>query len=477
MSTITRLLAASLGALLLVPGTAAQAEQGTAARAEQDVAACAAASGPGRPEPLKATTIATIKQAYNCIFDHYYDSKVLDGRKLLVPAFAAFAQELYRNGRDRVEAVMPALTGDREGDWDAFSAVYQRVTGLLPDDAALRQALAAATLDGMIRALGDNHARWQRTELPPGSKPGQEYGLGIATFPSRGTTTGAPQQALPPLYVRSVLGGSAAEQGLRPGDIIEAVNGAPPFAGGVLSAGAVNMLYPQYPQTSAVRLKLRRPATSRTWTVTVKPTLYEPKAEAVAPVTAKLLNNGIAYVRLTGFSPKAADTALKAITDLGKAKGVVIDLRGNRGGSPEEANRLLGAFAHGKVTAYLCDAAGTCNASRTDDSVPLLHLPLAVLTDRDCASACDHFTSAVRAHSLGTLVGTRTAGVISGPSSAYPLDDNSVLLLPALYHLGPNREVINRIGTPPHHYVPMTAKDVSTGRDPVLAKALTVLAD
>jgi carboxyl-terminal processing protease len=92
--TITQLLAASLAGLLLVPGAAAWGEQGTTiVRAEQDATACAAADGPGRPEPLKATTIATIEQAYTCIFDHYYDSKALDGRKLLVAAFAAFTQE------------------------------------------------------------------------------------------------------------------------------------------------------------------------------------------------------------------------------------------------------------------------------------------------------------------------------------------------------------------------------------------------
>ncbi|GAA3618088.1 hypothetical protein GCM10022419_124520 [Nonomuraea rosea] len=473
MPTITRLLAVSLGALLLVPGAAAQAEQGTAVRAVQDTTACAAANGPGQPEPLKATTITTIEQVYRCIFDHYYGSKALDGRKLLVAAFAAFAQELHRRGQDRPEAVMPALTGDRSGDWDAFGAVYQRVTGSLPQDAVLRQALAAATLGGMIRALGDNHARWQRTELPPGYQPGQEYGLGMTTFPSSGLMNGAPQQALPPLYVRSVLGGAAAEHDLRPGDVIETVDGDTPFAGGVLSPGVVNLLYPSYPRTSAVHLKLRRPATGRTWTVALKPALYEPAAKTVA---AKLLNGDIAYVKLTGFAPKAADAVLKAITDLGTPKGVVLDVRGNRGGSSAEVDRLLGAFAHGKVTAYLCDGAGACTASRTDDTVPLLNLPLAVLTDRDCASACDHFTSAVKANGLGALVGTRTAGIVSGPATAYALDDGSALLLPALYHLGPGREVIDRSGTPPHHYVPTTAKDMSTGRDPVLARALTVLA-
>ena len=57
----------------------------------------------------------------------------------------------------------------------------------------------------------------------------------------------------------------------------------------------------------------------------------------------------------------------------------------------------------------------------------------------------------------------------------YLLDDNSLLLLPERHHLGPNREVINGSGVAPDHYVPLTAMDVSTGKDPGLSKALTLL--
>jgi carboxyl-terminal processing protease len=105
----------------------------------------------------------------------------------------------------------------------------------------------------------------------------------------------------------------------------------------------------------------------------------------------------------------------------------------------------------------------------------LLHLPLMVLTDRGCASACEHFGSAVKDLRIGRLVGTRTAGVISGPAQSYLLTNNTFLSFPARHHLGPNREVIDRIGVPPDHYVPLTPKDAAAGRDPALAKALTLL--
>ncbi|MEV4896658.1 S41 family peptidase, partial [Nonomuraea sp. NPDC055795] len=143
--------------------------------------------------------------------------------------------------------------------------------------------------------------------------------------------------------------------------------------------------------------------------------------------------------------------------------------------SPDEVNRLLGAFAHGKVTAYQCSPDGTCDTMRTDDGVALLGLPFVVLTDRACASACEHFSAAVKDHGLGKLVGTRSAGAVSGPAQGYLLSNNTMLSLPSQHHLAPNREVIDRVGVAPDHYVPATPEDVAAGRDAALAKALTLL--
>ena len=58
---------------------------------------------------------------------------------------------------------------------------------------------------------------------------------------------------------------------------------------------------------------------------------------------------------------------------------------------------------------------GNCPATCTGTDVPLLHLPLVVLTDRNCASGCDAFSGAVKDLRLGTLVGTRTAGILAAP--------------------------------------------------------------
>ncbi len=407
------------------------------------------------------------------MFAHYYAGPVLDDQVLLAAAFAGFTQELDRLGMDQPDATMPALTGNRDRDWNAFAAVYQKVTSQLPANPAQRQELAAATMTGMIASLHDNHARWSYPAPSPGSVPGD---LGIMTSPGYLLADTAPQEALPPLFITAVAPGSpAASNGLRPGDVIVSVNGAPPFTDGIISEGVMNLLFGPYPQPGRVSVRLRRPATGRTWTVTLTPALYQTLPPAVS---AELLDGHIAYVLLPGFFSGAADQVLGDISSLAetaKLHGLILDLRGNTGGYPAEVSQLLGAFTHGAAYIYLCDVHGSCTPTFTDTNVPLLHLPLVVLTDRNCVSACDAFSGAVKDLGLGTLVGTRTAGILSGPAAPYLLDDASLLTLPAMHALGTDHEPIDGIGVAPDYYLPLTAQDLSAGHDPDITKALTLL--
>ncbi|WP_214104229.1 S41 family peptidase [Acrocarpospora catenulata] len=470
--TAVRRAAAGLALLLAAACTAPTPPRGQAGTTAGTV--CAPPSGV--PEAETATTIDVIEQAYFCILGNYYSGPTLDARSLLTAGFLALTQEINRGGRDVPEAIMPALTGDRKADWAAFETAYRKITDQVPD---LRDKLAVVTLEGIVAALGDNHAHWAHDfKRPLDYYDGDGYGLGVEANVDVAQANGdTPRVALPPLFVTTVLGGAAKAAGLRPGDVIQSINGTPPFFDGAATP-AIAGLYPDYPEARPVELRLLRQATGRRWTVTLRPGPYERDLATLQVVRSKLLDDGIAYVRMTGFAPDSANRVFKAITRLrtGRAlAGVVLDLRGNGGGSPVEATRLLSAFVHGKVTAYQCAVDGRCSTSWTDDTVELLHLPLVVLVDQGCASACEHTSAAVKDLRIGRLVGTRTAGVISGPARSYLLANNTLLVFPDRHHLGPGREVIDRIGVPPDHYVPLTAQDAAAGRDPALAKALTLL--
>ncbi|MEU4411018.1 S41 family peptidase [Streptosporangium sp. NPDC023963] len=412
---------------------------------------CAPATAPP-PESAPPTSVNTLRQAYFCVLDNYYGGPALDSRELLKNALAAYTQDLMRRGADRADLQLPALTGGRDTDWAAFAKVLG--TG---DPAALRAAIT-----GMVAGLHDNHARWERPSPPPEGGPAGTGIVGVSALQGPRLDPAA----RPPLFITRVLPGSpAAKADIRPGDIVVKVNGIPPFFGDKVNQGFVDAV-----AADPVRITLKRPTTGRIRTVELKegPITRQPPA-----VTSRTLPGGVAYVQLPGFYEGAADQVIAKLKDTPKA--VVLDLRGNGGGSPREVTRLLGAFAHGKVTSYFCPSKGDCVPNRTDDSVPLLGLRLVVLTDRGCASACEDFSAAVRGNGLGTLVGTRTAGAVSGPAAAFLLDDGSVLLLPRVRHLGPDREIIDTIGVPVDHHAPLTALDLATGRDPGVAKALSLL--
>ncbi|MBO4271214.1 S41 family peptidase [Microbispora triticiradicis] len=467
--TAVRVAAAGLALLLAAACTAPppRGETGTAAGT-----VCAPPTG--TPGKETATTIEVVEQAYFCILGNYHSGATLDARSLLAAGFTALTQELDRNGRDLPDAAMPTLTGDPKADWAAFETVYRKITRQVPD---LRGKLTVATLEAIVAALDDEHASWAHdVGQPPDYYDGDGYGLGLEANVNASQADGNLDAAVPPLFVTIVRGGAAQAAGLCPGDVIESINGSAPFIDGKATP-AIAALYPRYPQARPVELSLLRHSTGRRWNVTLQPGLFQRDLADLRVVRSKLLDD-IAYVRVTGFLPDSADRILRAIFRLREGRtlsGVVLDLRGNSSGSTTEATRLLSAFAHGKVTAYHCTAGGTCQSLRTDDTVELLGLPLVVLTDRGCASACEHFASAVKDLRAGRLIGTRTAGMVSGPVQPYLLTDNTVLNLPAKHHLGPNREVVDRIGVPPDHYVPLTPEDAAAGRDPALAAALTLL--
>jgi carboxyl-terminal processing protease len=483
LRTPRRRTAAALAALAT---TAAVTLTVTAAGAAGAAPASGAAAGPppcSLPHPrigkIKPTTVTTIGQAYSCIYAHYYAASTLDDRVLLAGAFAGLTQQLDRLGLDQPDATMPALTGNHDSDWTRFATVYQRITGKL--SARSREQAAMATMYAMIAALNNNHSYWEYPHFFPGCHHGlcPPYGLGIYTMPDSTDAQTDPGVMLPPLYVSHVYPLSpAGRAGVRVGDVITEINGSAPFTDGTPSPGVMNLLLPRYPQRQPVRLTLRWPVTGATRTVTLTPARFS-TGPLPPRVTSKLLAGHIGYVQMYEFDPNAGSEVLAALSKLenkAKLRGVIVDVRSNHGGAPAGVAGLVGLFEHGRPWGYSCPLTGTCTAEYPNSKMPLLHLPLAVLTNRDCESACDMFASAVKDQHLGTLIGNRTAG-LTGAAAVFSrlLNNGTGLQLTTRTFLGAGHEIIDGIGVAPDYYIPLTAKDVATGHDPDIAKALALL--
>ncbi|NOL50227.1 carboxy terminal-processing peptidase [Pelistega europaea] len=103
----------------------------------------------------------------------------------------------------------------------------------------------------------------------------------------------------------------------------------------------------------------------------------------------------------------------KILTDYKKdgVEGVVLDLRGNGGGSLNEAANLTGLFIGDKQTVVQVRSAdGDVNNVRSRNVEKLWDKPVVVIVDRTSASASEIFAAAIQDYSRGVVVGDRTWG-------------------------------------------------------------------
>jgi carboxyl-terminal processing protease len=90
--------------------------------------------------------------------------------------------------------------------------------------------------------------------------------------------------------------------------------------------------------------------------------------------------------------------------------GLVIDLRGNGGGSLSEATSLTGLFVDQQPVVQVKDASGKLELELNPDTDVTYTGPLAVLVDRDSASASEIFAAAIQDYGRGVVIGEPTFG-------------------------------------------------------------------
>ena len=91
-------------------------------------------------------------------------------------------------------------------------------------------------------------------------------------------------------------------------------------------------------------------------------------------------------------------------------EGIIIDLRGNGGGSLTEATDLTGLFIESGPVVQIRDANGRVNAEQDENPMIAYDGPLAVLVDRYSASASEIFAAAVQDYGRGVVLGEPTFG-------------------------------------------------------------------
>tara|TARA_Y100001935_G_C17311646_1_gene516944 strand:- start:1700 stop:3781 length:2082 start_codon:yes stop_codon:yes gene_type:complete len=90
--------------------------------------------------------------------------------------------------------------------------------------------------------------------------------------------------------------------------------------------------------------------------------------------------------------------------------GIIIDLRQNGGGSLTEATELTGLFIKSGPVVQVLDTTGQIQIEEDIDPSHIYKGPLAVLVDRDSASASEIFAGAIQDYGRGLIIGESTFG-------------------------------------------------------------------
>ena len=104
---------------------------------------------------------------------------------------------------------------------------------------------------------------------------------------------------------------------------------------------------------------------------------------------------------------------IKLLSDLQQEKaldGLVVDLRGNGGGSLDEANQLTGLFIDQGPTVQIRSASNRVEVLEDPDPELVYGGPLIVLVDRLSASASEIFAGAIQDYGRGLIMGSPTFG-------------------------------------------------------------------
>ena len=135
------------------------------------------------------------------------------------------------------------------------------------------------------------------------------------------------------------------------------------------------------------------------------------KAEVFQPQLSEL-DQKIGVISIPGFYNNLAEDVKKLLVELkdSKVDGIIVDLRGNGGGSLQEATLLTGLFIDRGPVVQIREGDGKVSVSQDNDGVSYYDGPLTVMVDRYSASASEIFAAAMQDYGRALIVGEQTFG-------------------------------------------------------------------
>ena len=290
-------------------------------------------------------------------------------------------------------------------------------------------------IPGMLRTL-DPHSSFldpKTFEQFQEDQEGKYYGVGmqIGQMPGKlGKLVVAVVEPMP--------GSPAFRAGLRPGDVIVAVDGK---STADLDVPAVAAML-KGPKGTLVHVAVSREGTEQ-------PLDFDITRDEIAGRgvdAAFLIQPGIAYIHVATFNEKTNDELVEALNKVNEKdlQGMILDLRNNRGGLLQEAvdvadhflekNQLI-VYHHGRNSPEKRWTALRGNGGN--------EYPMVVLINRMSASAAEIVAGALQDHDRALVMGEPSFGK-GLVQSEYPLSEKAFLLLTTARYYTPSGRLIQR---------------------------------
>jgi carboxyl-terminal processing protease len=236
----------------------------------------------------------------------------------------------------------------------------------------------------------------------------------------------------------------AARAGIKPGDLIVAIDGQPLTLGDDEDAAPLRGA----PGTQ-VELTILRDGVDEPLEITLTRETID-----IASVRSRMLEPGYGYVRISAFQVDTAADFQQQVGALaeqagGELRGLVIDLRSNPGGLLTSAVQIADALLE---EGGIVSTRGRIPVSDTQFSATpgdlLGGTPVVVLVDAGSASASEVLAGALRDNGRARVVGSRTFGKGS-VQTVLPLDNGDSVKLTTARYYTPSGKSIQALGIVP----------------------------
>lgn len=271
------------------------------------------------------------------------------------------------------------------------------------------------------------------------------------------------------VVIAPIEGGLADKAGLKAGDFIEKINGASTNEMAVWQIRNALMSGGGKP----VKLTVLHTGMSKREEVEITPAPFE------APLPTRVQHGDVTRIVVPFFGPGSADRLEQLVSEAREAgvKKLIVDVRGNAGGSIDEAVRSADLFLRsGMITSLVGKRAEDRKYSA--DEKTTYDGDLQVLIDSSTAGGAEIFASAIRGNARGKVIGVASYGkAIEQKSIALP--SGGSLYMTIAHYTSPDGKVIKEQGVRPDVVVDLTANFIAASEkrpeeDLILQKALSL---